>query len=109
MPDSSSEHPHIVIIAKCLRRRISSHRRPGRDLRSFINNEVAESGQSNEFLHSRAVGMVGSGLTQDNVAAKLGVRPGNTSELNPRENLREIIQQELDCEEPSTSFQQLSG
>ena len=35
----------------------------GADLWSFINIEVVEWGQSNEFLHSRAVGIVGSRLT----------------------------------------------
>ena len=52
--------------------------------------------------------MVESGLTQDDVAARLGVRQGNTPDLNPRENLREILQQELDSERPSTSVQQLT-
>ena len=70
-----------------------------------MNNEVAESGQSNAFLPSRAVGVVGSGLAQGDVAARLGVGPGKTPELNSQENLREIVQQELDSEEPSTSVQ----
>ena len=50
--------------------------------------------------------MVGSGLTQDDVAARLVVRPGNIPDLNQRENLRLILQGKLDSEEPSTSVQQ---
>ena len=42
------------------------------------------------------------------MAARLGVRPGNTPDLNPRENLRGVLQQELDSEEPSASVQQLT-
>ena len=36
------------------------------------------------------------------------LRLGNTPDLNPRGNLREVIQQELDSEELSTSVQQLT-
>ena len=85
MPHSSSHHCHIVTIAKCLRRRMTSHGRSGRDLTSFIRIDVSELGQSNEPLHSRAVGMVGSGLTQCYAAERLGVGPRNTPELNPPE------------------------
>ena len=38
----------------------------------------------------------------------MGVRPRNTPDLNPRENLRGILRQELDSEEPSASVQQLT-
>ena len=98
MLDSSIQRSHNVMIAQCLRYRMTSHRRSGPDLGSFINIEVSESGQSNEFLHFLAVGMVGSGLTQCDVASRLGVMSGNTPDLNPPENLRGILQQELDSE-----------
>ena len=52
--------------------------------------------------------MVGSGLTQCDVASRLGVMSGNTPDLNLPENLRGILQQELKSEEPSTSVQQLN-
>ena len=42
------------------------------------------------------------------MAARLRVWPGNTPDLNPWENLRGILQQELDSEEPSASVQQLT-
>ena len=78
------------------------------NLQSFINIEVAESGQSKEFLHSWAVGLAGSGLPQGDVAARLVVRPRNTPDLNTREDLWEVLRQELDSEEPSTNVQQLT-
>ena len=52
------------------------------------------------------MGMVPSGLTQGDVVARLVVRPRSTFNLNSRENLLGILQQELDIEEPSTSIQQ---
>ena len=75
MPDSSSQHPQIAIIAKCLRRRMTSHGQSGPNLRLFTRIDVSELGQSKEPLHSRAVGMVGLVLTQCDVAARLGIRP----------------------------------
>ena len=95
MLDSSSQRSHNVMIANCLRHRMTSRRRPGPDLGSFINIEISELGQWNKFLHFLAVGMVGSGLTQCDVASRLGVMSGNTPDLNPPEHLRGILQQEL--------------
>ena len=106
MPDSFSQHPYIAIIARCLRRRMTSHGQSGLNLWLFTRNDVSGLGQSNEPLHFRAVWKVGLGLMQGSVAERLGVRPRNTPGLNPPESLRGIIQQEFDSEEPSTSVQQ---
>ena len=48
--------------------------------------DVAESGLSNEFLHSQTVGMVGSGLAQGKAAKRLGLTLGSSPDLNPLEN-----------------------
>ena len=42
------------------------------------------------------------------MAARLGVRSGNTPDLYPQENLRGVLRQELDGDELSASVQQLT-
>ena len=72
-----------------------SRGRSNSELGSFGNIDVPGKGQSNKFIHSQAVGMVGSGLAQRKTATRVGLTMGSSPDLNPLENLWEIFQQEL--------------
>ena len=48
------------------------------------------------------------GTDAERCDGEAGDEPGNTPDLNPWKNMCEILQQELDSEEPSTSVQQLT-
>ena len=63
---------HCVIVANRPRARMRQSEVPDTKLGSFANMEVAKAGRSPESLCFRAVGMVQAGITQSEVAAKIG-------------------------------------
>ena len=63
------------------------------DLGSFGNMGVTDLGQSSESLHPQAVGMVEcrTGTGQSGGEGRVGRTPESSPDLNPLENLREIL------------------
>ena len=64
---------HCVIVTKRPRARMRSREWSDTSLGSVISMEVAGAERSPESLRSRAVGMVQAGITQSEVAARIGV------------------------------------
>ena len=54
---------------------------------TFGNMDVAESGQSNKFIHSQAVELVGSGLAQGKAVTEMELTLGSSPDLNQPQNL----------------------